>query len=88
MRSWPNLRHYPAILLKGLRKSSKNLVRIAGMRTRILNSGPPEYKVDFRATVCEAVSQMEVTQGLVLALSNIQIFFETFGFVTVLSESQ
>jgi hypothetical protein len=30
--SWPNLRHYPAICLEGLRKTTKNFVRIAGLQ--------------------------------------------------------
>jgi len=33
--SWPNLRYYPGICLEGLRKTTKNSVRIAGLQAKI-----------------------------------------------------
>jgi hypothetical protein len=42
-RSWPHLRYYVDIRLKGLRKNTKNLT-VTGRRGQYLNPGPPEYE--------------------------------------------
>jgi hypothetical protein len=41
-RSWPDLRYYPDIWLKGLRKSGEISVRLAALQVE-MNLGPPEY---------------------------------------------
>jgi hypothetical protein len=38
------LRHYSGIRLEGLRKTTKNSIRIAGYRGQDLKPGPPEYE--------------------------------------------
>jgi hypothetical protein len=38
------LRYYPGIHLEGLRKTTKNSIRMAGLRGRDLDPGPPEYE--------------------------------------------
>jgi hypothetical protein len=43
-RSWPNLRHYPGILVEGLREIIKNLSEDSRSQDRELNLRPPEYE--------------------------------------------
>jgi hypothetical protein len=42
--SWPNLRHYPDIFLKGLRKTTKSLCQDCQSLDQV-NVEPPEYEV-------------------------------------------
>jgi hypothetical protein len=43
-RSWPNLRYYPVICLKGLRKTTKILTQDNRSPCRHLNLGLPKYE--------------------------------------------
>jgi hypothetical protein len=39
------LRYYPGIRLEGLRNTTKTSIRVAGLRVRDSNPGPPEYEL-------------------------------------------
>jgi hypothetical protein len=52
-RSWPNLRYYPGIRLKRVRKTSKTSIKIAGHRSRDLNPEPSEYEAGMLTTRTE-----------------------------------
>jgi hypothetical protein len=43
-KSWPNLRYYPGICLKELRKTMKGFSQDSKFLGRDLNGGPPEYE--------------------------------------------
>jgi hypothetical protein len=43
-RSWLNFKVSSGIHLKGVRKTTKNSIRIAGRRGRESNPGPPNYE--------------------------------------------
>jgi hypothetical protein len=43
-RSWPNLRYYPGIFLKRLRKTTKNFSQDSRSPGREMNPGPLEYE--------------------------------------------
>jgi hypothetical protein len=43
-RSWPTLRYYPGIHLKGLTKTTRNLSQDSLSPVRDFNPGPPEYE--------------------------------------------
>jgi hypothetical protein len=43
-QSLPNLRYYPNICLKELRKTTKNFSQINRFQSRDFNPGPPEYE--------------------------------------------
>jgi hypothetical protein len=49
-RSWPNLRYYPVIRLKGLKKTMKPLSRDSRSPGRDLNPVPPEYEAGVPST--------------------------------------
>jgi hypothetical protein len=46
--SWPNFRYYTVIFLEVLRKTTKNAVRIAGLRAEILIPNLPNMKQEFQ----------------------------------------
>jgi hypothetical protein len=43
-RSWPNLRYYPGIRLKGLSKAMSNISHNSRFPGRVLNPRSPEYE--------------------------------------------